>query len=78
MVSQDDKYPQFPILECEVCKERFEVPRHMVKTATMGMQIIIDWRASEEMMSFHGRTHFDTLIQETEDYVRANSRPDRP
>jgi hypothetical protein len=73
MVSQDDGYPQFPVLECQVCKERFEVPRHAVKTATMGMQIIIDWDASETMMAFHGRTHFDTLIQETEAYVRAQS-----
>lgn len=69
MVSQDDGYPQFPVLECQVCKERFEVPRHAVKTPSMGLQIIIDWEASEEMMSFHGKNHFDTLIQETESFL---------
>jgi hypothetical protein len=74
MVSQDDSYPQFPVLECQVCQERFEVPRHAVKTASMGMQIIIDWEASEEMMSFHGKSHFDTLTQEVEAYVASQVR----
>jgi hypothetical protein len=69
MVSQDDMYPKFPILECQVCQEHFEVPRKWVATQSLGNQILIDWDAADELMNIHNRNHIDTLVQETEKFL---------
>lgn len=68
-----DEFPSFPIMECQVCGEYFDVPRKWVKVMEMGNQILIDWTAADDLMTFHNRDHLDSLVAETEEFLRASS-----
>jgi hypothetical protein len=69
----DDKYPEFPKLECSACGERFELPRKWVTTQSFGEQIYIDWVSGEVLMKAHHQSHNDELIQGIEALLRASS-----
>jgi hypothetical protein len=73
MVTQDDKYPDFPKLECSACEERFEVPRKWVATQYLGNQIIIDWDGADVLMKLHHQMHNNELIQGIEALLRAQA-----
>jgi hypothetical protein len=74
MVSQDDKYPDFPKLECQACQETFEVPRRWLTTPTMGNQIFIDWDAADSLMSYHHQSHNAELIGGIENLLREDAQ----
>lgn len=73
MVNQNDRYPDFPKLECSACAEQFEVPRRWVPIKNLGEQIIIDWRSAELLMKTHHELHNTDLVQGVEDWLRANT-----
>ena len=73
MVMQQDMYPVFPIMKCQVCGEHFEVPRKWLEFGTYGKQIIMDWEAANTLLKFHLQTHYDTLANEAEEFLRANT-----
>jgi hypothetical protein len=69
----DDKYPEFPKLECSACGERFEIPRKWVTTQSFGEQIYIDWASGEVLMKAHYQAHYDELAQGVEGYLASQA-----
>jgi len=68
-----DEFPQFPVMQCSVCEECFEVPRKRVTLRGLGLQLIMDWEAAKDLMQFHHSTHKEDLIQGIEEYLAKNA-----
>lgn len=73
MVTQEDKYPEFPKFECSACGERFEVPRSWKCLPVFGDQIVIDWVAGELLMKRHHAEHNNDLISGLENMLREDA-----
>ena len=72
MVKDEAEYPDFPKLQCSVCKEKFEHPRYWA-TSARGDQIIIDWYSGQQKMKLHHLEHNSDLIEGIEGWLRANA-----